>query len=89
MKYVKRCDSTGFCSMSMDSGMEGPRAEVLETAVEGGYLLSSAKCSFRLPIDPRTRSSEVGGDAILLATWRELRDEERKVMVGKDSLFLR
>ena len=52
----------------------------------GGSLLSSTKGSFRF--NPEARSSEVGGDDILLASWRDFWDKE-KAMVGRDSFFLR
>ena len=49
----------------------------MEIVVEGGSLLSSTKGLFNF--NPEARSSEVGeGDDILLASWRELRDEEKK-----------
>ena len=49
-------------------------------------LLSSTKGSIRF--NPGARSSEVGGDDILLASWRDFWDKE-KAMVGRDSFFLR
>ena len=63
-----------FCSVPkfLGSGVKAPRVEVLKTAVEGGALLNSAKGPFkyyfRLHIDPRTRSSEVG-PSIDPETW--------------------
>ena len=81
-----RCEITGCGSGSLDSSIEGPRVEVLEIVVEGGSLLSSTKGLFNF--NPEARSSEVGeGDDILLASWRELRDEE-KSNGGKGLLFL-
>ena len=48
-------------------------------------LFSSTKGSFNF--NPEARSSEVGEDDILLATWRESRDEE-KSNGGKGFPFL-
>ena len=87
VKYSRRGENAGCGSESLDSGIEDPRVEVLEIVVEGGSLFSSTKGSFNF--NPEARSSEVGEDDILLATWRELKDEEKKVMVGGDSFFLR
>ena len=76
VKYSRRGENAGCGTESLDSGIEDPRVEVLEIVVEGGSLFSSTKGSFNF--NPEARSSEVGEDDILLATWRELRDEEKK-----------
>ena len=77
VKYSRRDENAGCGSGSLDSGIEDPRVEVLEIIVEGGSLLSSTKGLFKF--NPEARSSEVGeGDDILVASWRELRDEEKK-----------
>ena len=76
VKYSRRDENAGCGSGSLDSGIEDPRVEVLEIVVEGGSLLSSTKGLFKF--NPEARSSEVGeGDDILVASWRELRDEEK------------
>lgn len=86
VKYSRRGENAGCGSESLDSGIEDSRVEVLEIVVEGGSLFSSTKGSFNF--NPEARSSEVGeGDDILVASWRELRDEE-KSNGGKGSPFL-
>ena len=86
VKYSRRDENAGCGSESLDSSIEDPRVEVLEIVVEGGSLLSSTKGLFKF--NPEARSSEVGeGDDILVASWRELRDEE-KSNGGKGLLFL-
>ena len=77
VKYSRRDENAGCGSESLDSSIEDPRVDVLEIFVEGGSLLSSTKGLFNF--NPEARSSEVGeGDDILVASWRELRDEEKK-----------
>ena len=85
VKYSRRGENAGCGTESLDSGIEDPRVEVLEIVVEGGSLFSSTKGSFNF--NPEARSSEVGEDDILLATWRESRDEE-KSNGGKGIPFL-